>query len=400
MSAAGGPGRRRAHLALLGYALGSLRRRRARAVAVSVGLAASVALLSAVFFLTDALRAEATRAREYAPDLVVQRMVGGRPALVSSAWVGAVQGRPGVSQVTPRVWGYLFLPSLQGNVTVVGATPQPQALPPVALESGRLPRPDERGGCALGREVAHALGVRPGDKVRFPGPNDRGPSCTVVGMFSSEVNLFTSDVVLVSEPEARALLGLPEGESTDLAITLTTPDESRVLAGALGEALPGSRVLEKRLLERVHALAFGRRAGLVLGASLPALLALLVLAHDRASGVGAAERREIAILKAAGWSSADVLEARIYESLLLALVASAVGLIAGYAWVFALGAPGLREALAGWATLYPALTLTPQVTFGQLLGLQALVTAPYVALSVVPAWRAATVDPMDTMREG
>lgn len=387
-------------LSMLGFALRSLGRRRGRSLAVGGGLMACVAMLGAVFFLTDALRAEATKARVHAPDLVVQRLVGGRPALVPEAWRERIASRPGVSRVTPRVWGYLFLPSLQGNVTLVGLTGDAGALPPVALEQGRAPRGDERGACAVGRELAAKLGVRAGDRVRFPGPNDRGPVCSVVGVFSSAVDLFTSDVVLLNEADARAMLGLPEGEATDLAISLTTPDESRVLAGALADALPGSRILEKRLLERVHALSFGRRAGLVLGASLPALLALLVLAHDRASGLGASERREIAILKASGWSSAHILELKLYEALLLALVATGLGLLLGYAWVFALGAPGLREALAGWAVLYPALHLTPQVTFAQLLGLQALVAAPYVALSVVPAWRASNLDPMEALRGG
>jgi ABC-type lipoprotein release transport system permease subunit len=387
-------------LALLGYALGSLRRRRRRALAVAGGLCAAVMLLSAVFFLTDALRAEAEQARRFAPELVVQRLVGGRPALVPPAWRGLVEGRPGVARVVPRLWGYLFLPALQGNVTVVGLTPQQASLPRALLAEGRLPGDGEAEACALGRELAKALGVRTGDRVRFPGPNDKGPSCTVTGVFSSEVGLFTSDVVLVGEGEARRLLELPEGEATDLAVTLTTPDESRVLAAALGEALPGSRVLEKRLLERVHGLSFGRRSGLVLGASLPALLVLLVLAQDRSSGLGAPERREIAVLKAAGWSSGDVLVVKLFEATLLALGATALGMALGFAWVFALGAPGLREALAGWATLYPALTLTPQVTLGQLLGIQALVAGPYVALAVAPAWRASTLDPMEAMRDG
>jgi ABC-type lipoprotein release transport system permease subunit len=388
------------HLALLAYALGALRRRRRRTLAVASGLAAAVALLSAVFFLTDALQAEAAQERRFAPDLVVQRLVGGRPALVPAGWRSQIEGRPGVSRVTPRVWGYLFLPALQGNVTVVGQTPQGEALPPALLAEGRLPAEGEAEGCALGRGLARALGVRTGDRVRFPGPNDRGPSCVVTGVFSSEVDLFTSDVALVSEREARRLLGLPDGEATDLAVTLTTPDESPVLAAALAAALPGGRVLEKRLLERVHGLSFGRRSGLVLGASLPALLVLLVLAQDRSAGLGAPERREIAVLKASGWSSGDVLEAKLYEATLVALAATALGMALGFAWVFALGAPGLREVLAGWATLYPALRLTPQVTLGQLLGLQALVAGPFVALSVAPAWRAATLDPMEAMRDG
>jgi ABC-type lipoprotein release transport system permease subunit len=387
-------------LGLLGFALGALRRRGSRAMAVAGGLVASVALLSGVLFLTEALRGEAGRGRKYAPDLVVQRQVGGRPALLDGALAGKIAAMPGVARAVPRSWGYVFLPALQTNVAVVGALPGDPGLPQVALDAGRAPGPDERGACLVGRELLGALGLRVGDRIRFPAPDDRGPTCRVTGTFTARVSLFTADVVLTGEADARAMLGIPAGQATDVAVTLTNPDESGVLTGIIVGLAPGTRVLEKRLLERVYALSFGRRAGLVLGASLPALLVLLVLAQDRASGLGAAERREIAILKAAGWSSADVLAARLYEALLLGLGATAAGLVLGYGWVFGLGAPGLREALAGWSSLSPAFALSPEVTAGQLFGVLGLVTAPYVALSVAPAWRASNLDPLDALREG
>jgi len=42
-----------------------------------------------------------------------------------------------------------------------------------------------------------------------------------------------------------------------------------------------------------------------------------------------------------------------------------LGLLLGYAWVFWLGAPGLRPALVGWSVLYPRAALTPVVDFGR-----------------------------------
>jgi ABC-type lipoprotein release transport system permease subunit len=60
---------------------------------------------------------------------------------------------------------------------------------------------------------------------------------------------------------------------------------------------------------------------------------------------------------------------------------------------------GLREVLAGWSVLYPDTRLTPAVDVAQLFGLLALVTAPYLALSIGPAWRAATLDPLEAMRQ-
>ncbi len=396
----------RAQLDLLAFALGALGRRGARTFALVGGLASAMALLSAVVFMTEALRAEAGRARAAAPDLVVQRMVGGRPALVDVASAGVLRPLPGVASARPRVWGYLFLASLPGNVTVVGAGEGPGAWAEAgpALGGGRALAPGERGGCVLGERLAAALGVRVGDRVVFPPPGGDehapGRALAVVGLFASPVALWTSDVALVHDDDARALLDLPAGAATDLALRLTNPDESAVVAAKALAAVPGARVLERRLLERVHALSYGRRAGFVLGASLPALIALLALAWDRLSGLGPAERREIAVLKAAGWSTAHVVAAKLYEALLIGAGAGSLGLVAGYLWAFALGAPGLREALAGWSVLYPRTPLTPAVDVAQLFGLLGLVTAPYLALSVGPAWRAATLDPLEAMRQG
>ncbi|MBX3260573.1 MAG: FtsX-like permease family protein [Labilithrix sp.] len=220
----------------------------------------------------------------------------------------------------------------------------------------------------------------------------------LVGTFRSSLDLWTADVVLCDEDDARALLGLPEGDATDIAVTLANPAEARVVAATIVERLPGARVIERDLLERVYHLSYGRRAGLVLGASIPAILALLVLAWDRASGIGGDERREIAILKAVGWSTGDVLWAKLFESILVGALGTALGLLLGYAWVFWLGAPGLRPALVGWSVMYPRASLTPVVDLAQLLGVTIAVLGPFVLLSVVPAWRAATADPLEAMR--
>jgi lipoprotein-releasing system permease protein len=385
-----------AQLDLLGHAVGALGRRGLRTVTLLTGLVAAVAVLSAVSFVTAALRAEASRARASSPDLVVQKLVGGRPSLVEVASAPPLAALPGVESARSRVWGYLFLASIQGNVTVVGAS-EPPSPGAVAVE-GRWLRDGERGACVLGRDLARVLGLSVGDRLRLPAPDERGTTLSIVGLFSSEVGLFTSDVALVHEDDARLLLDLPPGQATDIAVRLVRTEESEVVAEEARERIPGARVLEKRLLERVHALTYGRRAGFVLGASIPALLSLLALAIDRAAGLGAAERREIAVLKACGWSTADVLAAKVYESALVALLGSGLGLFAGYAWAFWLGAPGLREVLAGWSTLYPRVALTPDVTSSELFAMLTVVSAPYVALSVVPSWRAAILDPLEALR--
>lgn len=382
---------------LAGYALGALARRGRRALATLLGLTAAVALVSGVVLVSDALVDEARALRAHSPDLVVQRLVGGRPSLVPTSLARPLAGLAGVRAVTPRVWGYLFLPSLSGNVTVVSRAPSQDRGAPGVVD-GRLPGPDERGHCAVGRELARALGVRRGDKLVLPDRTSTGASCVVSGVFAADLSLFTADVVIVPEADARALLDVPDDVATDLALELAAPDEAPVVARATAAMDPSLRVIDKALVERVHALVFGRRAGFVLGAAIPALFVLLVLAIDRASGLGSSERRELAILKASGWSTRDVLAMKTWEALLLGAGASALGLALAYAWAFWLGAPGLAPALAGWSTLYPAIALTPTLTLAQALLVTALTTLPFVALTIVPAYRAAAADPLQTMR--
>lgn len=387
-------------LGLLVFALRSLARRKARALALGGGLAFTVALVASVLFLADALRAESDAARAALPDLVVSRLVGGRPALLSVNHAPDIASIDSVRAVVPRVWGYVFVPALQANVVVMGTRPGSPPLDAVkgALAEGRDITPGAHEMLA-GKAVAKFLGVEVGDELGLPSPNPKAPSLKLVGTFASSVDLYTNDVVVMSDDDARAVLGIAHDEATDFAVELSNPEEAGVVAKTVVTKLPEARVVDKKLLARAHTLAFGRRSGIVLAASAPVLLAFLVLAWDRLSGVGETERREIAVLKAVGWSTRDVLSAKLAESLLVGVIATALGLALGYVWVFVLDAPLIRPALSGFGVLYPQAKLTPALDTAQLLGIALAVLGPFASLSVVPAWRAAQTDPMDVMRD-
>ena len=145
-------------------------------------------------------------------------------------------------------------------------------------------------------------------------------------------------------------------------------------------------------------LTFDTRGGILGAMLMPALVAFLVLAWDRLTGVGPGERREIGALKAMGWQTSDVLLARLWENLAISVQGAMAGLIGAYLFVFHAHAPGLANVLFGWSSLYPALQLAPAVTGSQILALACLVVLPFVAVSLVPAWRAATLDPLALLR--
>ncbi|CAN5767578.1 FtsX-like permease family protein [soil metagenome] len=384
---------------LFAFSVRSLGRRRWRAFALGAGLALTVILVASILFVTDSLRAEARRASSAVPDVVVQRLVGGRPTLIATSEAEKLKDIPSVRRARPRVWGYLFLPALQGNVTIVGVSGEVRVLDEVrgTLASGHDKTPGAHE-MVIGKRLADELGLGVGDEMQLPTASP-SPPLRLAGTFSSAVAIWTADVIVCDDVDARAILGIGQNDATDIALDLANPEEQHVVAATALERIPNARVIEGRSLLRVYEAGYGRRAGLLFAASIPALVALLLLAWDRASGLGPAERREVAILKAVGFGTRDVLMVKLYEATLVAAVATAVGLGAAYAWVFVVGAPGLRAALVGWSVLYPETPFVPEVDLAQLVAITAAIVVPYVGLSIVPAWRAAIVDPMQAMRE-
>jgi ABC-type lipoprotein release transport system permease subunit len=385
----------RRQLAILEHALGALRRRASKSVALTLGLALVVALFASTLLLTDALEREYALGAERMPDLTVQRLVAGRPALIDAAMARAIEGLPAVRRVRPRVWGYYFFTALEANVTIIGVEPEPEL--DVAVSEGRLPRGP--GEVAVGAALADLLGLRVGDELGVPMGREVVFS-DVVGTFGDASALRTADLIVTTPEHARRLLGVPEGMATDLAVDLTTADEAPVVSARIEEHMAGARVLDKRLLRRTYELTFDTRGGLLAAVLLPALAAALLLAWERLTGLGEGERREIGVLKAVGFGTADVLAVRMWESLVLSFAAAVLGLGVAYAYVFVAGAPGMAHALLGWSAIHPPFDLVPALDVTQLVALVAGVVVPFVAISVVPAWRAAVIDPDRAMRGG
>ncbi len=390
----------RRQLALMRFALGSARRRAWRSLTLAGALALITVAFSSVLFLTEALRREYRLAAAALPDLTVQQLAAGRPALIPEREAIPMASIAGVVAVEPRVWGYFFVPAMSGNFTVVGVDTDLASVQrdlSLVIDRGRLPRSGPSGEVVLGEALAVFLGLEIGDAVTIPVGRSK-QRLELVGVFRSQVALWTADVILMSVADAREFLQVPPGYATDIAVRLSTPDEAVVAARKIGELMPGARIVDRQLMRRTYDLTFDTRGGMLGAMLLPALVAFLILAWDRLTGVGPGERREIGALKAMGWRTGDVLVARFWENAVIAVYGAVPGIVAAYAYVFGARAPGLAEVLLGWSSMYPALRLAPAVDAAQVLVLVCLVGIPFVAASLVPAWRTATRDPHGLLR--
>ena len=83
---------------------------------------------------------------------------------------------------------------------------------------------------------------------------------------------------------------------------------------------------------------------------------------------------------------------------MISVAGAVLGLGAAYLYCFVARAPGLAPILFGWSSIYPPIDLVPVVELEQVLAILTAVVVPFVAVSVIPAWRAAMLDPDRAMR--
>lgn len=367
---------------LIDYTVLALMRRKGRNLALFVVYAILVFLLASVMLFGHALREEARLLLKDAPEVVVQRLEAGRHALLAATDVAVLARIRGVREGRGRLWGYFHDPVSRANFTLM----VPAAEAPGA---GRV---------VLGSGLARARGAAVGDLLSLRGSDGAPRSFQVDGILGHESALVASDLMLVSEGDFRAFMGVPTGWYTDAALVVANPREVRKVAEKVVRELPSARPILREELLRTYQSLFNWREGVLLVLLTGALLAFVIFAWDKASGLSAEERREIGILKAIGWDTGEVLVMKFWEGLIVSLGAFLMGYVLAYGHVFGLAGALFLPVLKGWATLYPEFVLTPRVDGLQVVTLFFLTVFPYTAATLVPVWRVAVSDPDAVMR--
>lgn len=367
---------------LIDYTLASLARRKAKNVGLLVVYALLVFVLASVMLFTHALRHEARMVLEGAPEVVLQRMVAGRHDLIPPGYLERLGRIRGVQSQEGRLWGYYYDPVVKANYTFMA--PSKEEIAP--------------GSIVIGPAMARVRGLKAGDALTLRAYTGTLTRFAVVRILPQESELVSADLVLMSADDFRSFFAMPDGHFTDIALRVANPLEVRNVASKLAAQFPDSRPILRDEILRTYESIFSWREGIVLVLASMALLAFVIFAWEKASGLAADEKREIGILKAIGWETGDVIKMKFWESGLLSFFAFLIGYLAAYVHVFYFSVGLFAPVLKGWAVLYPRFELSPVIDGFQVATLFFLTVFPYAAATLVPIWRAAITDPDAVMR--
>lgn len=389
---------------LLNYALSCIHRYRVRTIVILVCLSIAAALFSSVSFLKDGLAKEGELSLKYAPDITVQGISAGRQTFIETRYVEIIQMTPGIRAIEERIWGY-------GNIgntllVIVGVDLKNNAVNHTTaypIESGLFLDLQHNNTVIIGKAVADLLGAKVGNALTILTESNQARQYEVVGVFNSESGIYNTDMILMNIDDARIFFDVPEDEVTDLLVYTKDVDplyysaQVNYVAREISE-LPNVRVVTKDVLLKAQETTYGARSGFFSLVWYTVLISVGIVAFNQTVVVGHESRFEVGLLKALGFSTSDVIQVRLIESMILGAIAGTVGVAGGIFYDNVLNAPVLRDFMLGWAALYPRFVIPIYISAQTILLTYVITTVPLLFATVIPSWINATVDPDIAMR--
>ncbi len=326
--------------------------------------------------------------------------------------IAKLRGTPGVRSIEPAIYNTVLL-SIGGRargVVLKGVDPELELRNGGALRhmvSGSnsfAPGPDAIPVVLVGRILSEELKVSAGDYVTLTSPQGnltpfgmvpRARRFRVGGIFDSGFYDYDANWGFVTLASAQALAGVGDVVSL-LEVRVTKIDEARTVADELlRRAGPGflattwmdeNRALFRALsLEKLVTALFIGLITFVAGLNI--LVVLTMTVTDRA--------RDIAVLMAMGTQRRQVRRIFILQGLVVCIGGTAAGLLAGY---------GLSWIANRWQLipLNPEVYAIPYVPFHanalDAIWIAAAALAICVAATIVPAWSASRILPVEILR--
>ena len=390
---------------LFNYALNSIWRKKTKNSILFFGLIFSLTLLISSLFTAYSLKNMLLSNIEAMPEITVQKTSGGRLENIPVDRDWDLADIPGVLRVTPRVWGYYFFTHrrLQNdgvNFTLVGLDlykdEYKKSLKELtyarfnSLEDGEL---------LLGKRALET--IKRGyfeDFFDFYTPNKEQIRVPIGAVVDGLEGFEDSGMMILPQDIVRKILGVDEEEATDIVLHIPNADEVDTIKDKISQMYPDSRVITKEDLISAYNALFDFKSGLFLALFLSSSFALFLLIFEKSSGLGAAEKQEIGILRAIGWKISDVISVKFAEHAVLVLMAFAFSTIISYIYLFIFNAPILRELFYSKNELTPPFHIVPHVSIALVFGIGLLVAVLYLALVLIPIWRSSIIDPSESVR--
>jgi len=388
---------------LIDFTLKSLKRRLTKKLSVIFIFSLLVFLLVSVFSISSSIKKELEISVDALPEIIVQKMSGGRQTLIPVNRAYEIATIPGVQSAYDRVWGYYYFANDNVNFTVIGLDFDLKSYKQkyndvIKIYAGATDTIDTPF-MIVGSGVLKLLEEN-FYKYYYDFRKATGGKLEtkIVGSFTDVSAMETNDIILMPVNYVRELFDVSENYATDIVVRIPNPEEVKIVKQKLSSMYPDCRIVSCSDIEASYQNIFDYKSGLFLVLLITAFVAFFILVYDNASGLSIEDRREIGILKAVGWQVENILQIKFIEGGLISLFSFFLGTGLALFYVYILQAPILRNVFTGASNLKPTFDLIPVVDL-EMLTLIFILTVPiYILATVIPSWKSSVIDADEVMR--
>ncbi len=387
---------------LLQYSINSLVRQKSKNIFIFIIFTLLIFLITSVFFIANSIKYELNLTVDKLPSITIQKLRAGKVVDIETSRIDDIIDIVGIEDVIPRVWGYYYFENANVNFSIVGLdnyeSKYTKSLDKVT-DDINLANNLEDGYMLVGSGVKKILNENYyKEYFNFIISDGTLKKVKIDGVFKSEIELQSNDMMIVSKELAYDILGLHSDMSTDIVVKVSNPEELPTIVEKIQLLYPDTKVITNEDFKISYQNIFDYKSGVFLALFIISLFTFFIIIYDKTSGLTSSEKTEIGILKAVGWRVDDILKEKFYESFILSFFSYTTGVMISFGFVYFLDAPLLRNIFEGYSQLKTTFNLPFVVDF-QILTLVFFITVPiYIAATIIPSWRTATLDADEVIR--
>lgn len=388
--------RNKINIYLIEYAINSLLRQKFKNIFIFIVFTLLTALLCSMFFISNSIKYELNSTLKSLPQITVQKLKAGRHYDIDTSAVDEILNIAGVQDALARVWGYYYFENAGVNFSVIGIdefeNQYKESLNKVVKEFD-FSEAQKNSSMIIGKGVKKVLDENYyKEYFNFIKPDGTFKKVSIAGVFQDNLELESNDTILLPKELAMEIFGMEENKATDIVVKVANPEEIFTVASKIKLLYPDTRVITNKELEISYLNIFDYKGGVFLALFIVSIFTFFIIIYDKASGLSSEEKKEIGILKAIGWRVEDVLKEKFYESFIISFISYILGIFIAFTFVYIFNAPLLKEIFTGYSQLKTSFELPFVLDFNTLFLVFFLSVPIYIAATIVPSWRSATIE--------
>ncbi len=371
-----------------------------RFAAIAAILAILVFLLSSTLFISASIKHTLNRALDAQPDFIVQSVKGGMLSPVAEGLTDKIASVYGVQKVTKRVFGRYFFDDGK-SALIIGVDfldEQSSRNIEQIVKNINLKEFLSQENMIIGQGVYDYFKNRYFPKsYNFLTPSGELKEIKIYKILSRESSLVSNDEIIMPIESAKEILGLKNSEVTDIALNVPNESERENIKDKLLSLAYSLRVVSKDDVKKLYENLYNYKGGLFMIMFILTAATLSLLLYLRYTLAVSAEKKEIAILRAIGWSIKDILKLKFFENLFLFLFAFITGASFAYIYVFIFNAPLLKNIFLGGENLKQFAQFEPVIDFSSLATVFILFGITFLASVLIPVWKISVTNPKEAL---